>query len=905
MNTDSPLLIARLGGIPCDAVLSFRGRLEDNLQSMAALEAELGVARNELVDCLYKNIHDADPAKRHALLSVKRDCFNGRLLQPHCSSAEWEFVEEAAGRLAHRVLQLEQDSEVAWRQFLQGYETESGRQYQCLRQLLDDPLFATGLAVASPVVAREADRIRKKALTEYGRRERRLATTLLRYVSRAALKLSPFSTFTTVGLAAVDDQLEPLSLAGGGWRRRSLVRLRHHILERCADLLAGYKPWRNTLSVVLNDSVLSLDDGRLLLRRPHFYQPDEKERKLFYREESIVRVRLQGPLVDALRSLLADNSLCYGDLVASVMGKVESTDSSTVTSQIDRLIEIGFLHLKNPWSSNDPHLEATMLRELRQLAGPPALERLIAQLERLLQIEVTFFQQNDQLGLFLEMDELIASLLQSAGEIGGISPDIEVTTRISEHDIYQDVWCAPENTPQGAIVRVRQAPLEDAVLNVRPLVRYARLFDHRLEFLLTLGSVLREQQSGGLPVPILQAFEIVRPLWQEFVKFQVSTRKGDQWRDTWNPRGLPRLEQLAAFRDAVYRDLPSCLHVSEEGQRIDGQALTRLLDSHSEYLQDGFTGACLFLQPAALDGSLWILNRLKEGTGRFGSRYTPLMPKELQERYGQDLAHRGRFLLDGEQVELLDVHCVQGDTLNIHVPQTPKVLAFSGDSVHVAEGRCLALSDLYISIGKDGWPHVRDRSGQRYLPAYLGVAFHDYLPTLVKFICAFGPTEMGAVFPKPLERRGGGVVIQERTVIGNVVLQRKSWHVQTKELRSAIEQPTDPQAFVHLRRWQKKSGIPDQVFVMEKVPHPILGSRYQPQYLDFTSPLFLALVRSIVMCEDATLGFAELLPSPEMFPADEKGQTWAAEILVDSLVLPSPSLQNEIGDSEIAAVCSS
>ena len=261
------------------------------------------------------------------------------------------------------------------------------------------------------------------------------------------------------------------------------------------------------------------------------------------------------------------------------------------------------------------------------------------------------------------------------------------------------------------------------------------------------------------------------------------------------------------------------------------------------------------------------------------------MPASLQREYGDALTGRGTLEIDGEPVQLIDIHCVRGDTLNLHTPQTPSVITFPGTRLDITPERRRTLRDLMATIAADELPHVRDRSGLRYLPVHLGLCYHDYLPTLVKFLCAFGPGEMGSIFPPPLQRQVEGIVIQERSAIGNVLLHRKSWRVPTELLRKKLEAPCEAEAFATFRRWHEAHGIPERVFAVEKVPHPLLGSRHQPQYLDLGSPLFIRMLRSMLISQDESFEFVEMLPSPDMFPRDADGRAWAVELLVDSLVV--------------------
>jgi len=128
VHVDSPQVIARVGGISCDAIRCFHSDFSAHLSLMGSLEDSLQAMRGELVERLYCAIHGADPDRRHGLLAVKRDCYNGRPLAKYEGQPVWRFVEEAAGILGSQLLDLEQRIEIAKREFKTAYERETDRQ---------------------------------------------------------------------------------------------------------------------------------------------------------------------------------------------------------------------------------------------------------------------------------------------------------------------------------------------------------------------------------------------------------------------------------------------------------------------------------------------------------------------------------------------------------------------------------------------------------------------------------------------------------------------------------------------------------------------------------------------------------------------------------------------------------
>jgi hypothetical protein len=183
---------------------------------------------------------------------------------------------------------------------------------------------------------------------------------------------------------------------------------------------------------------------------------------------------------------------------------------------------------------------------------------------------------------------------------------------------------------------------------------------------------------------------------------------------------------------------------------------------------------------------------------------------------------------------------------------------------------------------------LRGPRGRRYLPVHLGLAFEAYLPSIVRFLCALGPGELNAVLPPRAWRDEGEVRVADRTVLDMLVVHRRAWSVPAAPLAAALSHANDARSFAEANRLRLAWGIPDRVFCAEPVPHALAGVVYKPQYLDFTSPLFLPLLREAAGGEVERLTFEEMLPTPEMFPCDSAGRRRAMEVIVDSAALRAP-----------------
>lgn len=520
---------------------------------------------------------------------------------------------------------------------------------------------------------------------------------------------------------------------------------------------------------------------------------------------------------------------------------------------------------------------------LRTLPPEAGLDTFTATLARLVEREAAYPAAKDPAAVLGEMHRLTDDLWEAAAPLGGVDPRRVGYRGVKSYDFYEDVLRAsPRPDDPAAPVFSMHAPQARAALRTGELlVRLSTLFDPAHELRATLADVAAERWPGRDEMGVLELFQAVQPLWRDYLEFRAQGWGGGDPRRTWNPRGLAQLNRLHAWRKDVFGALVGCGVEDGDVWRVNEAVLRALLDGvPPRYTDTAGRGACLLLQPASRDGSLWRLNRLMEGTGRCGSRYTPVMDAHVRRRYTAHLAVRGWAKVDGERAALLDLQCVHGDTLNVHAPQTPALLSLPGDEADVEPGRRLRLRELRVCFhGSRREPVLRGPSGERLLPAHLGLSFEAYLPPLVRFLASLGPGALRPVLPPRVGRAAGEVVASRRTLLGSLVLHRQGWSVPAAPLAAALG-ADDADAFRAVNRLRMAWGIPDRAFVAEP-----RGTSFKPQYLDFTSPLFLGVLRGVVAGGEERLTLEEMLPDAEMCPRDEAGRRWAVEVALDSITL--------------------
>lgn len=941
-----PVLL-RVAGLPAAVLDPLRSEpCRHLLQEIATIEGPLAERRAGLAERLFPAVPGAPPRLRRLLLAVRRDCFGGRSLGGHRDAPGWDEVRLLGAGLVDGILDLEVRAAAARRELERIYPAEWERAAGHLIEVLAEPGLRRGLALASPVLA-----ARIGGLEGPKRRERRLLLSGLRYASRAALKLSPFSTLTRVALGCTVEDGAPVRFLGGekDWQERSVVRLRRHLVQQLAEAVAACPAVRDRLPLALNSSLTPLDDGareRWILVRPAHWEttPDGSGRRPGWRwiPPTPVEVPLAPALVVWLEEQLAAGDLDPAELAARLAASLgERAAPGRAAGSLLKLVRLGVLLRIPPWDTTAPRLEEALRDALA--AGPPALRPISDALSRLIELEDGFATAGDPgasaagIAAALEEARRAASRLANTGaglvaDAGGATDRVEKTQverAPAEVQAYEDVvLLGPGSKPAGSppagalgheIAEVHGGDLRKALASLSPWLRLTDLFDPRHEVLRALAAVLRQRWPSGGTVSALELFRETRGFWQPFREILARPLAWPPERTVFDPLGLPAVAALQEQRQVAWEGLGRLL-----ARDVDAQGPLRLAPSDLTALLAGLPVArspaiplidpCLFLQPAGGSENLWVLNRLFEGTGRYASRAVTALPADYRRALADTLTAASTLTLpDGTEADLLDLLFTHGDTLNVHVPQTRKVLEMPGERVSLSTDRRVRLADLLVRLDRlndardtadSGLPYLCDRNGRRLLPVHLGGAALAFLPHLMLFLSVFGPGELR---PFPLPRRphqseqsgpSRPSQILHRTILERVVLARKRWLVPAAgatgftALAADLAALSPPRALVAIDRWRRLHGLPERLFVIERVSHPAVERIFKPQYLDFASPLFCELFRALLGKavrqaggSDAALILEEALPDPGDLPRDAAGQPWAVEVQVEPLLL--------------------
>lgn len=342
--TTRPTLVAglvhRVNHLPVEALdLGLPGALE-SLRDEAAWERRLGEWAGPLSDALHAAVPglEDEPALRRAALAVRRAVHNQRpakVPDPVVRTLAERLGGESGALLVrwqegvHRLLALRAETGAR-------YATETARATERLRDVLRDHGLGQGVALASPHLL---GHLTAKPLEPHGKATR----SVLAYVSRAAVKTSPFSRLTELSL---DGQK-----AGGGGR---IAVAQQHVRD-WVDTLARDERCATLFETEPNSSPRGVAD-RLLVLLPSYGGPGEAA----WRTDDLADASAYTALVDEIAAWPR----------ATIAATLERIGGADPFGGFLRLLDTGWLRLVLPWETGEERPLLALSRRLERLDEP-------------------------------------------------------------------------------------------------------------------------------------------------------------------------------------------------------------------------------------------------------------------------------------------------------------------------------------------------------------------------------------------------------------------------------------------------------------------------------------------------------------------------------------------------------
>ncbi|MFF4619395.1 lantibiotic dehydratase [Nonomuraea jabiensis] len=366
------------------------------------------------------------------------------------------------------------------------------------------------------------------------------------------------------------------------------------------------------------------------------------------------------------------------------------------------------------------------------------------------------------------------------------------------------VWVEP-------VARLDLARWRDGLADLDVVRRWLAVFDAKHPMRLAVAGYLTTRYGPDPAVPFLT---LHRHIQRELAGAGAADRElraflgsSAAWTQPLATSALPGIRELERLR-AEARSLALDGEDPDGTCRVSPGQLTAQLESWPSWIAIPASSAC-YVQAVA---DTLVLNVVHGGHGRALRRLDHLVeragghpqPPRLQDPDGAVYAEFSGNL---------------GSTLNARPPSTRYEIDYPHSPGTRPPDLRLPLTDLHVTLCPDsGLPELRSkRLGRRVVPLHLGLAAEFRLPPAARFIeRVFGPGYLLHPSSPPLVRMGrvpSEVTRYPRVEAGRVVVQRRRWLAPGATLPVRAKGEGDAAYLTRLVAWADEYGVPHRSFV--------------------------------------------------------------------------------------------
>ncbi|WP_116950972.1 lantibiotic dehydratase [Jiangella endophytica] len=892
--------LLRVAGQPAAAVAELRTPAAAAwADRVLDLEAARDAAGEELRAVLEAAVAAAPDGAAHriALINLRRDVFNARRPRP-----------ATLDRAAPGLTASGRETLQRWRDAVGAVAAELDRGAAVLaddlaaargraRRLLADDDLRSAVLLQSEVLERTMDRYLDPA-RKLDKTARQIERTLLELLYRAALKTSPFSTLTAVGLGRFDgaDPLpEPSSLS-----QLPSARLNVAVLSRLAAVILAVPELRDGVRVTLAPGASLDGDSVRYVRRRTATSADPDAVVAIDNVHEDLFLLPSGPALARVAELTRDQRLVLRELVDALAQGHDVAGRAEADQLAGHLLRLGFLlapELQVDLRAADPAAVFTAA-----LAGHahPVLGAVAAELAAAGELVGRYPATPAR-----ERARVLAGVrghVRAAFDVVGAPESLVPRTLV-----YEDTTVGSDG-----LAAARSAWDDGFRPDLAALADVLPAFDLNLSRRLTATGFFRARYGAGGRCDDVVRFchEFQRDFFGPYLQRSMRRRSFDDdnalvRQENWfKLADLEALDDARAAASAHLREVMAASSAETEELRLGpdfADAVRRHLPDAARLRQPW----SFFLQLAAGAGEepgRLVLNQAYAGMTLMFSRFAHSLDAGGADATGL-IRRTLRSYAAGDAVLAELRGGYETTNLNVHPVVTDYEIVCPGDASTRPPSEQIRLEELSL-VHDEATDRVRlvsARLGREVVPVYLGFLMPMALPEVQQVLLCFSPSGMaqidlwaGTGDPVPET----GITCYPRLVLGDLVLQRRMWKLDVAAFPVRDPAHTDAEHLLRVRRWRREHGLPRRLFAqtdaagVRSAVDTETGSGddggggrkagRKPLPVDFDSWLSLQLLDQLAQGASARIVLTEALPgTDELWLADPDGRRYVSEFLVE------------------------
>jgi lantibiotic biosynthesis protein len=764
---------------------------------------------------------------RHTLIRARRDVHNGKSISYLTKELQNGLPISIANQL-QTYLNTTKKLEALHAEGKQSYKQELKKSKKIFYKLLKQSDFRNGVLLSSVSLTESLEKYLKD---EHSSIETvsKLERSLIEYLSRMYTKPSPFSTFTHVGVASIDDQKNIDRMT-----YQSRVKLNHKLYGYFFGLLIQHGSLRKKLAIKLNETI----------------QQDLNELVFFTNnntDEAFQRITLTPALSILYNVLQTKSEWIYEKFIAEIMStKQISVTREELENYLDRLLELGFVEFNLGVPANASDWDTRLSKKLLTLAETsPILNELIQTLKLLKDFSLQYEKGSTQKrkSLLQKALSLIITTSEHFKKDGGIiDKNFQKKKDHSFRHTSRTIFPYKQNLlwyEDCVLPEVSHLPfgVQDKIQLLGELLYTMEGLCTCIEDRIKMVDFFIGNYGLHAKIPVLEFYEVYfkkKNIHKSNLTLERRKSK-NKWFKIFLSHIKDQLKQTEVNIAAT--DFPQNDLVFPKASKISFGAFFQL------YRDD--------------EQIKIVINGSTPGFGKIFSRFLYLFPENVTDKL--------RLLNKLTNNKQLLAESIDGSLFNgaMHPNLFSHVVYLPGNNQIVSTGKQLYIKDIYVVYDStNNRLSLVDQNKKKELFIFdLSTQHKNTRSKLFGFLTVFEPCNhhettvlQTKINNKTKKVINDQVTLYPRIVYENsIVLQRKTWEfiVETIPKKKPLE--NNWEYFQKINTWRTNYDITEEIFV--NAP----GTK--PQYISFYNPILVELFDKIVKKDKKFLQITEMLPT--------------------------------------------
>lgn len=808
-------VIARFGAVPTRAIRDLRTpELLELLHVLHGLDQEIIGRRETISAILHATVGRIDPRDgRNRVLSTRRDLYNERRLAPDRS--EWLHglldANDRAAVAEYEELLSARQAATERAKAVYPLALRTGR--RALQRAVGHPSFRNGVVLSSSSLFGNIARYQRNDPDRISARDEQIERGILRYLTRAAMKATPFSTFCSIvsgSLRATSRTVEtsPFVLSGRVASQRSHLRLNKSLYSILWSALRSKPQLRRALVLAPNPTLAATTAQWTFLT-------DAGDREIFRRVT-------RNEAIDLVHTVARAGRVTFGQLVSELVRDPDiDTSEEEATAYVNSLVNVGFLRFASPVPEQEVDWDRAFCGVLQSSDDDSA--RQVVDLLRDLRQEVDDAQQADAERRASIFDRMRAKVAEVSASL--VLPALPRSDAL----VYEDA------SSDGSIDVLVDRSLERGLEVLTEVIGLTLPVAHPRGAMATMRHFFETHYTDTKAVPLLTFYEdFYREHLRDHIAKERMARSGTaaEGYNLMNPFGLEFINSIHRAQGAMtavfataWSQSPTADEVviksddlRNAARQIAGVTACRSASAFAVLVPTRGDTPARLVVPAAT---------YFPGYGKYFSRFLYLLPPHVMK----DIMASNDWLTPDLLAE------IGGDAAfnaNLHPPILPFELAYPTGDAPVAGTQlsCVDLDVVRDSQDQNALGLLHRPSGRRVWPIDLGFLSVLRRPPLYQLLIRFMPAgSFSFALPETMtlrrsnsQRHGTspsaagetslGVTYRPRFVIdGAVVVARRRWTIPAAAFLAQRPGQTHDEYFLEVNRWRLRHNIPDEVYV--------------------------------------------------------------------------------------------